>query len=321
MRSLRFNWRILGSTWDTVEPTTSHRPSVFSVTLGRFAPSPTGELHVGNLRTAIAAWASATSAGGEFLIRWEDLDQFNSSSLHIEAQLRDLLAMGISSAVEPVTQSQRFNLYHEAINSLVARGLTYECFCSRKDIREAVSAPHGSVLLYPGTCRDLSEEQRAERRELRPGALRLRAEGITASFRDYLHGEVTGIVDDVVLRRNDGIPSYNIAVVVDDELQGVTEVVRGDDLLDITPTQVHLQKLLGYGTPMYGHVPLVVGDDGERLAKRHGAVTLSELEANGVTATDVRAELWRSLGQSDNTWNWHTVPRTPWVTAWGHGKS
>lgn len=284
------------------------------MTVGRFAPSPTGELHVGNLRTALAAWASASSAGGEFVIRWEDLDQFNSSFQHIDAQLRDLSAMGITTSRAPVTQSQRFDLYHDAINALVERGLTYECFCSRKDIREAVSAPHGSVLLYPGTCRDLSEAQREERRQVRPGALRLRAEGITGSFNDYLRGEVTGVVDDVVLRRNDGMPSYNVAVVVDDALQGVTEVVRGDDLLDITPTQVHLQKLLGYDTPIYGHVPLVVGDDGERLAKRHGAVTLSDLVEQGISASQVRNVLWRSLGQSGNTWNWDDVPRTPWVS-------
>lgn len=284
------------------------------MTIGRFAPSPTGELHVGNLRTAIAAWASATSAGGEFLIRWEDLDQFNASAVHIETQLRDLAAVGVTTRHVPVVQSQRFAMYHDAINTLVERGLTYECFCSRKDIREAVSAPHGSILLYPGTCRDLTESQREERRQIRPGALRLRADGITAGFHDYLRGDVTGIVDDVVLRRNDGIPSYNIAVVVDDALQGVTEVVRGDDLLDITPTQVHLQSLLGYSTPVYGHVPLVVGTDGERLAKRHGAVTLSELAGQGVTATQVRDVLWRSLGQSGTTWSWHTVPRTPWVT-------
>lgn len=284
------------------------------MTIGRFAPSPTGELHVGNLRTAIAAWASATTGGGEFLLRWEDLDQFNSSSFHIENQLRDLSAMGITFHREPVTQSLRFALYHDAINTLIELGLTYECFCSRKDIREAVSAPHGSVLLYPGTCRDLTETQRAERRQLRPGALRLRAEGITTGFHDYLRGHVSGIVDDVVLRRNDGIPSYNIAVVVDDALQGVTEVVRGDDLLDITPTHVHLQKLLGYNTPTYGHVPLVIGSDGERLAKRHGAVTLADLATKGITATQVRDELWRSLGQSGNTWNWDDVPRTPWVS-------
>lgn len=281
--------------------------------IGRFAPSPTGELHVGNLRTAIAAWASATSDGGEFLIRWEDLDQFNSSALHMDSHLRDLAAVGVVSAAEPVIQSQHFSLYHEAINTLVERGLTYECFCSRKDIREAVAAPHGSLLVYPGTCRDLSEDERAERRAQRPGALRLRAGGAMESFTDHLHGEVTVIVDDVVLRRNDGIPSYNVAVVVDDALQGVTEVVRGEDLLDITPTQVYLQKLLGYSTPRYGHVPLVVGDDGERLAKRHGAVTLADLATHGIDAEHVRRVLWESLGQSGDTWNWNAVPRTPWA--------
>lgn len=281
--------------------------------IGRFAPSPTGELHVGNLRTAIAAWASANSAGGEFLIRWEDLDQFNSSALHMDSHLRDLAAVGVVSAAEPVIQSQRFSLYHEAIDTLVERGLTYECFCSRKDIREAVAAPHGSLLVYPGTCRDLSEDERVERRAQRPGALRLRAGGAMESFTDYLHGVLTGIVDDVVLRRNDGIPSYNVAVVVDDALQGVTEVVRGEDLLDITPTQVYLQKLLGYSTPRYGHVPLVVGDDGERLAKRHGAVTLTDLAGHGIDAEHVRRVLWESLGQSDDTWNWNAVPRTPWA--------
>ncbi len=300
---------------------THPRSSVDVVTVGRFAPSPTGELHVGNLRTAIAAWASATSVGGDFLIRWEDLDQFNSSTEHVATQLRDLSAVGVTTQYAPVTQSERFHLYHEAINLLVERGLTYECFCSRKDIREAVSAPHGSLLLYPGTCRNLTEAQREERRQQRPGAIRLLANGVSATFRDYVHDEVTGIVDDVVLRRNDGIPSYNIAVVVDDALQGVTEVVRGEDLLDITPTQVHLQKLLGYNTPMYGHVPLVVGADGERLAKRHGAVTLTELAQQGISADHVREVLWRSLGQESAVWNWDAVPRTPWVTAWRNGKS
>ena len=292
---------------------TFQRPSVVYVTVGRFAPSPTGELHTGNLRTAIAAWASAASVDGDFLIRWEDLDQFNSSTHHVTAHLRDLAAVGVATQHQPVTQSQRFDLYHEAINSLMNYGLTYECFCSRKDIREAVTAPHGSLLVYPGTCRNLTEVEKEERRQQRPGALRLRAEGVRETFRDYMRGDVTGIVDDVVLLRNDGIPSYNIAVVVDDALQGVTEVVRGEDLLEITPTQVHLQKLLGYNTPMYGHVPLVVGEDGERMAKRHGAVTLTELAQQGITADTVREVLWRSLGQESDVWNWNAVPHTPWV--------
>ena len=289
--------------------------------IGRFAPSPTGELHVGNLRTAIAAWASATSIGGTFLVRWEDLDQFTATREHAVMQSHDLASLGIVPAEPPILQSERLSLYHDAIASLVERGLTYECFCSRKDIRDAVAAPHGQFALYPGTCRSLSEAERDARRQERPGALRLRAHGGTETFTDYIHGTVSGEVDDVVLRRNDGMPSYNIAVVVDDALQNISEVVRGDDLLGITPSQVYLQKLLGYETPIYGHVPLVVGDDGERLAKRHGAVTLRHLADLGVRAAEVRAMLWESLGQQCETWNWNAVPRTPWMTAWGDGKS
>jgi glutamyl-tRNA synthetase len=214
----------------------------------------------------------------------------------------------------PILQSERLSLYHDAIASLVERGLTYECFCSRKDIRDAVAAPHGQFALYPGTCRSLSEAERDARRQERPGALRLRANGGMETFTDYLHGTVSGEVDDVVLRRNDGMPSYNVAVVVDDALQNISEVVRGDDLLGVTPSQVYLQKLLGYETPIYGHVPLVVGDDGERLAKRHGAVTLRHLADLGVSAAEVRAMLWESLGQQSETWNWNAVPRTPWIS-------
>jgi glutamyl-tRNA synthetase len=175
--------------------------------------------------------------------------------------------------------------------------------------------------MYPGTCRDLTEAEREQRRSVRPGALRLRAHGATQSFSDHIHGTVTGAVDDVVLRRNDGVPSYNIAVVVDDALQGVTEVVRGDDLLEVTANQVHLQTLLGYHTPVYGHVPLAVGDDGERLAKRHGAVTLADLAAQGISAAQVRDMLWASLGQSGDAFSWDAVPRQPWVPPLTHGKS
>lgn len=282
--------------------------------IGRFAPSPTGELHVGNLRTALAAWASAISAGGSFLVRWEDLDQFTATRDHAVGQLRDLASLGMEPGATPVLQGERLALYHDAIASLVERGLTYECFCSRKDIRDAVAAPHGQFALYPGTCRSLSEAERDARRQERPGALRLRANGGVETFTDYLHGTVSGEIDDVVLRRNDGMPSYNVAVVVDDALQNVSEVVRGDDLLGITPSQVYLQKLLGYKTPIYGHVPLVVGDDGERLAKRHGAVTLRHLADLGVSAAEVRDKLWESLGQQTETWNWNAVPRTPWVS-------
>ena len=289
--------------------------------IGRFAPSPTGVLHLGNLRTAVAAYASVQASAGKFLIRFEDLDMHNANMANAQQQLDDLAAIGVVATETPVVQSERFALYHDAIARLTDAGHTYECFCTRKEVLEAVQAPHGGQVMYPGTCRDLTEAEREERRGARPGALRLRAHGATQSFSDHIHGTVTGAVDDVVLRRNDGVPSYNIAVVVDDALQGVTEVVRGDDLLDVTANQVHLQKLLGYSTPVYGHVPLVVGADGERLAKRHGAVTLADLAAQGISADQVREMLWQSLGQSGDSFSWDAVPREPWVAPLTHGKS
>jgi glutamyl-tRNA synthetase len=288
---------------------------------GRFAPSPTGVLHLGNLRTALAAWASAHANGGDFIIRFEDLDRITSSGDHALRQAEDLSAIGIRSDEIPVFQSARFDLYKVAIDSLTERGLTYECYCTRKEIAEAAAAPHGAVALYAGTCRDLSEEERAAKRAVRPPALRLRSSDVQCSFTDVLHGVVTGVTGDVVLRRNDGVPSYNVAVVVDDANQGITEVVRGDDLLMATPAQVLLQQLLGLPTPLYAHVPLVLSADGERLAKRHGAVTLYELEQQGMSPEDVRDMLWNSLGQTGDEFDWNAVPRDPWVPPLVHGKS
>ena len=197
--------------------------------IGRFAPSPTGDLHLGNLRTALAAWMSAkrNGDGGRFLVRFEDLDRVTSSRDIAAAQLRDLAAIGIVPDEEPVFQSDRFGLYDEAIDSLTARGLTYPCFCTRREIAEAAAAPHGVVGRYPGTCRGLSTAERAARAEERPGALRLDAAAAgfdEIEIEDVLHGRVNGTVDDVVLRRNDGVPSYNVAVVVDDAAQGITEI-------------------------------------------------------------------------------------------------
>jgi len=289
--------------------------------IGRFAPSPTGVLHLGNLRTAVAAYASVQTRSGTFLIRFEDLDMHNANMANAQQQLDDLAAIGVVATETPVVQSERFALYHDAIAHLTDAGHTYECFCSRKEVLEAAQAPHGGQVMYPGTCRDLTDGEREKRRGVRPGALRLRAHGATQSFTDHIHGTVTGAVDDVVLRRNDGVPSYNIAVVVDDALQGVTEVVRGDDLLEVTANQVHLQTLLGYDTPVYGHVPLAIGNDGERLAKRHGAVTLADLAAQGISAAQVRDMLWASLGQSGGAFSWDAVPRPPWVPPLSNGKS
>lgn len=267
---------------------------------GRFAPSPTGDLHLGNLRTAVVAWLSARAEGRPFLVRMEDLDRAQARPEHEAAQLRDMAALGLDWDGDVVKQSERFLLYDAAIERLAAAGSVYECFCTRREIRRdidaASSAPHGPPGSYPGTCRDLSASERAARHATgRPPALRLRTDNGTYDFLDRLVGPQSGGVDDVVLRRNDGVPAYNLAVVVDDGLQGVTDVVRGDDLLPSTPRHVMLQQMLGIETPSYLHIPLVFGRDGDRLAKSLGATTLAELREAGVSIAEVVSWIGSSL--------------------------
>ncbi len=285
---------------------------------GRFAPSPTGELHVGNLRTAMLAWLFARSAGRDFLLRVEDLDRTRAGA---EAeQLRDLEAVGVTWDGAVVRQTDRGAVYAAAIGRLTAAGLTYECFCTRREIQEAPSAPHAPQGAYPGTCRDLDPAELEFKRSIRPAAIRLRAEVTEYTVRDVLHGAFTGVVDDFVLRRNDGVTAYNLAVVVDDAAQGIDQVVRGDDLLPSSPRQAYLASLLNIPVPEYAHVPLVVNSDGARLAKRDGAVTLADLARAGVSAADVRDLILHSLGLSAGTLE-HALaafrptdlPREAWV--------
>lgn len=266
---------------------------------GRYAPSPTGPLHVGNLRTALAAWLFARSDGARFLVRVEDLDASRVRPGVEAAQLADLAALGLDHDGPVVRQSERRALHEGAIERLDGDGRLYPCFCTRAEIREAASAPHGALPegAYPGTCRELTAARRAQReREGRPPALRLGAGAARITFDDRLHGAQHGVVDDLVVRRNDGIAAYNLAVVVDDADQGVDEVVRGDDLLDTTPRQLLLADLLDLPRPAHVHVALVLAPDGERLAKRHGAVTLADRIAAGETPADVRAWCARTLG-------------------------
>lgn len=292
------------------------------VTRGRFAPSPTGDLHVGNLRTALIAWLAVASKDGELLVRVEDLDRANSSIENENRQLADLERIGIRVPRPIWRQSDRFAVYDAVIDELSSRGLTYACFCTRKEIRDAASAPHGALPegAYPGTCRSLTNDEIRDRITAgRPAAVRLRTDGENHTFHDRIDGEVNGHVDDFVLRRNDGVPAYNLAVVVDDAAQGVTQIVRGHDLLLSTPRHLHLQSLLGYDHPEYAHVPLVLGGDGERLAKRHGAVTLDDLVRTGESVESVVAVLLESLGlpadpqDAVRQFSWADLPRTPWT--------
>ena len=265
---------------------------------GRFAPSPTGPLHVGNLRTALLAWFFARSAGARFLVRVEDLDRSRVRPGIEEAQLDDLKAIGLDWDGPVARQSERTDLYGEAIARLDADGLLYPCYCTRREIRAAASAPHGITAAdrYPGTCRELTKTERAEREAAgRSPALRVRTESARVSFEDRLLGRHEEEVDDFVVRRNDGAYAYQLAVVVDDAAQGIDEVVRGADLVDSTPRQILLGRLLGLQTPRHAHVPLVLGPDGDRLAKRHGAVTLADRAAQGEKPEQVLAWMARSL--------------------------
>src|SRR4051794_8415468 len=258
--------------------------AILGIVTGRFAPSPTGDLHLGNLRTALLAWLFARRGGGRFIVRMEDLDAGRVRERFYDRQLADLAAIGLDWDGPVVRQSERAELYEAAL----ARLDVYPCWCTRAEIREAASAPHGELPegAYPGTCRHLTAAQRGEREAGgRPAALRLRVEGAPG-------------VDDFVLRRGDGAFAYNLAVVVDDGDQGVDQVVRGRDLADSTPRQLLLMRLLGLPEPEYRHVPLILGPDGKRLAKRHGAVTLDERSESG---DQIRTMLAETLGLSATT--------------------
>ena len=280
----------------TSSPTPSSNPSTqpFPSGTGRYAPSPSGDLHLGNLRTAILAWAMARRGSKPFYLRVEDLDRVRPGAA--ERQIADLAVLGLDWDASPgassetvngqeagvLYQSTRLAAYEQAVEQLREANLVYECFCTRREIQEASSAPHGAPGAYPGTCRELTEEQQEERRAQRPPALRLRAECTSYTVQDDFYGAYTGLVDDFVLVRNDGTYAYNLTSVVDDAFVGVEQIVRGDDLLPSAPRQSYLAQLLGLAQPHYAHVPLALNEEGKRLAKRDGAVTLPQLREAGI---------------------------------------
>ncbi len=251
--------------------------------VGRFAPSPSGRMHLGNLWSCLLAWLSARSVGGGMVLRLEDLDPDRCRPEYCDQVMRDLEWLGLDWDNEPVYQSRRTGLYAEAFRKLEGQGLIYPCFCTRAE-RLAASAPHRSdgTAVYDGRCGRLSEGQRAELEKIRRPAWRVRVPGEELSFADLLQGRYAENLardcGDFILRRSDGVYAYQLAVVVDDGAMGVTQVVRGSDLLSSTPRQLWLQDRLSLPHPEYGHLPLLLAPDGRRLAKRDRDQELGRLQ-------------------------------------------
>lgn len=310
---------------------------------GRFAPSPTGELHLGNARTALLAWLWSRSEGGGFTLRVEDLDAPRVRAGMAERQLEELRWLGLDwdegpdpdrgfvdrGPHGPYRQSRRGHLYDSALERLVAEGQAYECFCSRAEIA-AASAPHGPAAegpRYPGTCAALSRAQRDERRRARAPALRLRVPPGPVAFDDELAGrqafDVAAEVGDFVLRRADGIFAYQLAVAVDDAAMGMTQVLRGQDLLASTARQILLYRFLGLDPPRFAHAPLVLSAAKEgptaRLSKRDRALSLSALRARGESPHSVVGLLGALSGllpaePGAATIGWETLASAPACT-------
>ncbi len=250
--------------------------------IGRFAPTPSGRLHLGNVLCAMVAYLSARSQGGRFLLRIEDLDIPRCPASLSRAAIDDLTALGFTWDEEPLYQSQRSDIYRRALQYLTEQGHTYPCFCTRAQLHASIAPNLGdTVVVYPGTCRNLTGEEAAERAKTRTPAIRLRVPEEEITFTDRLYGvqkeNLAQDCGDFILQRSDGLYGYQLAVVVDDALSGVTEVVRGRDILSATPRQIYLQRLLGYNTPAYLHIPLLMDGDGRRLAKRDRDMDMTAL--------------------------------------------
>lgn len=277
---------------------------------GRFAPSPSGRMHLGNAWSALLAWLSVRSQGGEMVLRLEDLDPDRCKMEYCRGVEEDFLWLGLdwdeggSAGGDSYYQSKRSHIYRQALERLEQAELIYPCFCTRGQLH-APNAPHRSdgEVIYAGTCRSLTEAERQARKVTRNPALRLIVPDREFSFTDKLQGafgeNLSTACGDFILRRSDGVYAYQLAVVVDDALMGITEVTRGSDLLGSTPRQLYLQCLLGYSAPDYCHVPLLCAPDGRRLSKRESDLTLSALRERGVAPEEVVGRLAFAAGLID----------------------
>jgi glutamyl-tRNA synthetase len=279
---------------------------------GRFAPSPSGRMHLGNVWAMLAAWLSVRKQGGTMILRMEDLDPSRSKQVYANQMIEDLAWLGLTyeegpdcgGAFGPYVQDQRRHYYEKALRQLKDQDLLYPCYCSRKDL-QAVRAPHRGEgdNVYPGTCRSLSAEERRIRAEKKVPAMRFLMPDREDCFVDLNYGKqcqsLQSETGDFILRRSDGIHAYQLAVVVDDALMGITEVVRGADLLSSTHRQRILYETLGYSSPKFGHVPLLVGRDGRRMSKRFQSLDLGQLKSMGWKPEELWGLLLFEAGMMD----------------------
>lgn len=303
-----------------------HNPLI----VGRLAPSPTGAQHIGNARTYLIAWLAVRLAGGQIRLRIEDIDGPRIKSGAAEQAMDDLRWLGLDWDGEPVVQSTRMQEYRAAFQELVRQDLVYPCTCSRSDVLAAASAPHAGDEgpAYPRTCAG----RRAGEIPDRPHCWRFRVDESPAfvdRFRGPIQVDITKTVGDFVVWKNDDTPAYQLAVVVDDAAMGITQVVRGDDLIPSTPRQLLLYRALNLEPPAFAHVPLVVGPDGRRLAKRHGDTRLATLRSQGVTAASLNGLLAWSCGWIETIrpltptdliphFNLASIPKEPFVLTSGY---
>lgn len=292
---------------------------------GRFAPSPSGRMHLGNVMSALLAWLSAKSAGGEIVLRIEDIDPDRSREAYALQIMEDFRFLGLNWDDGPHWQSRRADIYEEILAELAEKGMTYPCYCSRAELH-ATQAPHASdgVFVYSGHCRDLTQPQRDELAKTRRPALRIRVPDETVGYEDICRGpqaqDLARECGDFILRRSDGAFAYQLAVVVDDAMMGVTQVVRGSDLISSTPRQIWLHRLLGYEPPQFAHVPLLLAPDGRRLSKRERDLDMGALREK-YTAEEIIGRLAYLTGVTDRmeavsaaelvqTFTWDKVKKT-----------
>ncbi|WP_027389827.1 tRNA glutamyl-Q(34) synthetase GluQRS [Chrysiogenes arsenatis] len=296
----------------------------------RLAPSPTGYLHLGNAWAFLLCYLATKAQQGTLVLRIEDLDPERSRPEYTNAIYRDLEWLGIEwdeggAGSDPAIyqQSRRAEQYQAALQRLIASGHAYPCYCSRKELRQAAGAPHrGEYTDYPGTCRPPRDSHATENRR---HAWRVKTDETMWTFCDAIHGEchytLAQCGGDFPLQRSDGVTAYQLAVVVDDETMQIDTIVRGDDLLHSTPRQLFLQKLLGYRHPQYAHVPLLIDQTGERLAKRHASLEIQALRHQGLAASTLMGYLGWKAGLRDRRepcraqeliagFSWEKIPKT-----------